>query len=66
MNTLHEIIEKVAAIKLPSWAIGVTGFVLLLAAFKAGKGLLKLVLGVLALAAIAGAVWWHFHNQGKP
>ena len=65
MNNLREIIDKVTSGDIPTGAMGGGGIVLLLLALKVGKGLLKLVFVVLALAAFAGAVWWHLHNQGK-
>jgi hypothetical protein len=65
MNTLREIIDKVTSGDIPTGAMGGAGIVLLLLAFKAAKGFLKMILVVLALAALAGAVWWHLHNQGR-
>jgi hypothetical protein len=49
MNNLREIIDKVTSGDIPTGAMGGAGIVMLL----------------LALAALAGAAWWHFHNQGK-
>jgi hypothetical protein len=63
MNTLHDIMDKVTSGDIPTGAMGGTGIVLLLIAMKAVKGFLKLVFVLLALAALAGAVWWHFHQH---
>jgi hypothetical protein len=65
MNTLREFIDKVTSGDIPTGAMGGAGIVLLLLALKAAKGFLKMILVVFALAALAGAVWWHLHNQGK-
>jgi hypothetical protein len=65
MNNLHELLEKLTSGDIPTGAMGGGGIVLLLIALKVAKGFLKMILVVLALAAFAGAVWWHLHNQGK-
>jgi hypothetical protein len=65
MNNLRDVIDKVASGDAPVWVLGGAGIILLLLALKAAKGFLKLIFVVLALAALAGAVWWYFHNQGK-
>lgn len=65
MNDLREVIDKVTSGDIPTGAMGGAGIVLFLLALKAAKGFLKFVFVVLALAALAGAVWWHLHNQGK-
>jgi hypothetical protein len=65
MNNLREVIDKVASGDAPAWALGGAGIILFLLALKAAKGFLKFVFVVLALAALAGAAWWHFHSQGK-
>ena len=65
MNNLRDVIDKVASGDAPVWMLGGAGIILLLLALKAAKGFLKFVFVVLALAALAGAVWWYLHNQGK-
>lgn len=65
MNNLHDLMEKITSGDIPTGAMGGTGIVLLLLALKVAKGFLKMILVVLALAALAGAVWWHLYNQGK-
>jgi hypothetical protein len=62
MNNLREVIDKVASGGIPAWAMGGAGIVLLLLALKAAKGLMKVVFVVLALALLAGAVWWYIHK----
>ena len=63
MNNLHEVIDKVTSGDVPVWVLGGAGIILLLLALKAAKGLLKFVFVVLALAALAGAIGWHFHQH---
>jgi hypothetical protein len=65
MNTLRDFIDKITSGGIPAWALAGVGIVLFLLAIKLAKGLLKFLLVVLALASLAGAVWWLFHNQGK-
>ena len=65
MNTLRDFLDKIISGGIPAWALGGAGIVLLLIAMKAARGFLKFVFVVLALAALAGAVWWHFHSQGR-
>ena len=65
MNNLREVIDKVTSGNAPVWVMGGAGIILFLLALKTAKGFLKFVFVVLALAALAGAVWWHFHSQGK-
>jgi hypothetical protein len=65
MNNLREIVDKVTSGDASVWVLGGAGIILLLLALKAAKGFLKFVFVVFALAALAGAVWWHLHNQGK-
>lgn len=62
MNTLRDIIDKVTSGNIPAWAIGGAGIVLLLIVLKTAKGFMKVVFVVLALALLAGAVWWHIHK----
>jgi len=63
MNNLREVIDKVTSGDAPVWVLGGAGIVLLLIALKAAKGILKFTFVVLALAALAGAVWWHFQQH---
>ena len=65
MNNLHEVVDKLTSGDAPAWVLGGAGIILLLLALKAGKGFLKFVLVVLALATLAGAVCWYLHRQGK-
>ena len=65
MNNLRDVIDKVASGDAPVWVLGGAGIILFLLALKVAKGFLKFVFVVLALAALAGAVWWHLHSQGK-
>jgi hypothetical protein len=65
MNNLREVIDKVTSGDAPAWVLGGAGIILFLLALKVAKGFLKFVFVVLALAALAGAVWWHLHSQGK-
>jgi len=65
MNNLRETIDKFTSGHVPVWVLGGAGIILFLLALKVAKGFLKFVFVVLALAALAGAVWWHLHSQGK-
>jgi len=65
MNTLRDFLDKITSGGIPTWALGGAGIVLLLIAMKVAKSFSKFVFVVLALAALAGAVWWHFHSQGR-
>ena len=65
MKDLRQIIDKVTSGDAPVWVLGGAGIILFLLALKVAKGFLKFVFVVLALAALAGAAWWHFHSQGK-
>ena len=40
--------------------IAVVGIVALLIATKVGHAILKLILGLMGIAALAAAVWWFF------
>jgi hypothetical protein len=63
MNSAHDFVEKITSGDIPADALGAVGIVLLLVAVKAAKRSLKLIYVILGLAALAGAVWWHFHKR---
>ena len=63
MNTLRDFTEKFTSGSIPVGAMVGAGIILLLIALKAAKGFLKFVFAVLALVALAGAGWWHFHKH---
>ena len=63
MNNLHEVIDKVTSGNFPAWVLGGAGIILLLVAMTVARGFLKFVFIVIALAALAGAVWWHFQQH---
>lgn len=65
MNNLHDLLDKVTSGDIPTGAMGGAGILMLLLALKVAKGFGKNILIVLALAAFAGAVWWHLHKQGR-
>jgi hypothetical protein len=54
-----DIVEQLKASN-PMITIAVVGVVALFLAIKLGHAILRLVLGLIGLAAIAGAVWWFF------
>jgi hypothetical protein len=54
-----DIVEQLKASN-PMIIIAVVGVVALFLAIKLGHAILRLVLGLIGLAAIAGAVWWFF------
>jgi len=57
------LIKKATAGGVPTLVLAGVGILLLLITFRAGKTLLKFILFVVALALLAGAVWWHFQKQ---
>ena len=65
MNNLREFFDKASTGHAPVWVLVGAGMILFLLALKVFKGFLKLMIFVLALAALAGAVAWYLHNQGK-
>ncbi len=62
---LEETIQKLTSGNFPAWGMGGSGIVLLLIVMKAARGLIKVVLIILALALLAGAVGWYLHKQGR-
>jgi hypothetical protein len=44
----------------PMLVIAIVGVVALLLAMKIGHAILRLVFGLIGLAAVAAAVWWFF------
>jgi hypothetical protein len=54
-----EIVEQLKASN-PMLIIAVVGVVALFLAIKIGHAILRLVFGLIGLAAIVGAVWWFF------
>jgi hypothetical protein len=64
MDTLHHFNEKLASGDyLTGMIIGATGVVLFLLAAKVAKGIFKFFWFLLAVAAAAGAVWWHYQHH---
>jgi uncharacterized membrane protein YebE (DUF533 family) len=58
-----EILKNLTSGEVPTGAMGGGGILLLLLAVKTAKGLRKAVFVLAALALLAGAVWWHFHQR---
>ncbi len=58
-----DIIKKLTSGEIPTGAMGGAGILVLLIAMKGVKGFFKFIFVLLALALLAGAVWWHFHHQ---
>jgi hypothetical protein len=54
-----EIVEQLKASN-PVLIIAVVGVIALFLAIKIGHAILRLVFGLIGLAAIVGAVWWFF------
>jgi len=63
MNKLREFLEMLTEGELPAGAMLAIAIVLLLTAVKVTKGFMKFVLVVLALIALAGAVWWYYYKR---
>ena len=63
MNHFRDIIDKVTSGDIPTGIMSSAGVVLLLLAMNVTKGFLKWIFVFLALAVLAGAVWWHFQQH---
>jgi hypothetical protein len=48
---------------LPTGVLALVGIVLLALVLRTGKVLFKPAVFLLAIGALAGAVWWHLHQQ---
>jgi hypothetical protein len=60
-DPLH--LDKLNSSDIPTGAFGVVGMVVLVIAFKSGKFISKMLLGLAALVLAGAAVWWHLHNR---
>jgi hypothetical protein len=60
-NSLH--LGRLNSSDIPTGAFALTGVVVLIIAFKSGKFISKMLLGLVALALVGAAVWWHLHNR---
>ncbi|HWW00192.1 MAG TPA: hypothetical protein VNZ64_10895 [Candidatus Acidoferrum sp.] len=60
-DTLH--LDKLNSSDIPTGAFGIVGVVVLVIAFKSGKFVSKMLLGLAALVLAGAAVWWHLHNR---
>jgi predicted exporter len=56
-------LDNLTAYDLPTGVLALAGIILLALVFRTGKVLLKLAVFLLAIEALAGAVWWHLHQQ---
>jgi len=63
MDPLRNLIENFTSGDLPAGTMLGVGVVSLLIALKVNKAIMKSVFVVLALAALAGAAWWYFHER---
>ena len=61
--TLDELTKRFTSGEIPAGAMAIGGIVVLIIAFKAAKGFLKIIFLLAALALFAGATWWHFHKH---
>jgi hypothetical protein len=60
-NSLH--LDRLNSSDIPTGAFAIIGVVVLVIAFKSGKFISKMLLGLVALALVGAAVWWHLHNR---
>ena len=56
-------LEQLKTGDLPIWLLAVLGLVLLFIGYKVAKVLLKVLFILVALALIAGVIWWYLHPQ---
>lgn len=56
-------LDNLTAHDLPTGLLALVGIVLLVLVFRTGKVFFKLVVSLVAIGALAGAVWWHLHQQ---
>jgi hypothetical protein len=63
MNDSHDFVENITSGDIPTGVLAVAGVALIFVALKVGKRFLKVAFVLLGLAALAGAVWWHFHKH---
>jgi hypothetical protein len=59
----NQIIENITSGPTPKYVLAGAGILVVLLALKLAKGVVKIVLGLVALTLLAGAVWWHFQHQ---
>ena len=62
-NGFQAIQEKITSIGWPALALGGAGILLVVIALKLGKGVLKLVLLLVAAGAVGGAIYWYLHRR---
>jgi uncharacterized membrane protein YebE (DUF533 family) len=60
---LNDITEKLTSGDVPAGAMIGGAIVVLLLALKSAKGLFKVTFTLLAIALMAGAVWWHLKHR---
>lgn len=63
LQTTLQAIQDRLATDAPPFGLGGGGIILALIALKAGKGILRLVLLLVAVGAVAGAVFWFLHRH---
>lgn len=56
-------VEQVKSGDLPMWVLAVLGLVLLFIGYKVAKVLVRVFFILMALALIAGLIWWFLHPQ---
>jgi hypothetical protein len=56
-------LDNLTAYDLPTGVLALVGIVLLVLVSRMGKVFFKLAVFLLAIGALAGAVWWHLHQR---
>lgn len=56
-------LDNLTAYDLPTGVLALVGIVLLALVFRTGQVFFKLAVFLLAVGALAGAVWWHLHQR---
>jgi predicted exporter len=55
-------LDSLTTYDLPTGMLALAGIVLLALVFRTGKVFFKLAVFLLAIGALAGALWWHLHR----
>jgi hypothetical protein len=61
--SLKDLLAKATSGEIPTVILAIGGVVVFLLACKVTKGLAKIFFALVALALVAGAVWWHFQKH---
>jgi hypothetical protein len=62
-TTLNDLIDKLTSGDIPAGAMGGAGILLILLTLRTAKGVMRVILVLVAIALLGGAVWWHFSRH---